>query len=395
MTRALEPVRGGDDLGQPGQGHRPGPKADGARALSGRGLVLLVVVLPTLLAALYFGLVASDRYVSESRFLVRSASSPTPGGLASFLRTVGFARADDDAFAVQSYILSRDALRDLSASLPMRAMLDRDGTDVLSRCSRPWADESFEQLYRCYLSRVRVTREDETGISRLVVDLFDPDDSLRVSQTLLRLGETLANGMNARAEADALAHATGLLAEAEARVVEAQGELTAFRNRELLIDIEGRSEETNSVIAALAGELAETRALIDQQQRLSPGSPQTAALRVRAEVLEAQIREQRLGLTGGEDALADRMSAYETLVLRRTLADEALGLASAAIDRARQEARRQRIYLETVVAPNRADRPIRPERLRAVATVLLCSLFLCGLLWLFVVGGREHLNRAG
>lgn len=393
---ALEPLRPDGRVGtaRPAtQGHDAAPRW--TRAISGRGLVLLVVVLPTLLAAVYFGLVASDRYVSESRFLVRSASSPAAGGLAAFLRTVGLARADDDAFAVQSYILSRDALSDLSERLPMRAMLDGEGTDVLSRCAQPFADESFERLYRCYLSRVRVTREDETGISRLVVDLFDPDDSLRVSQALLALGEDLANGMNARAEADALAHATGLLAEAEARVVETQAQLTAFRNRELLIDIEGRSQETSGVIAALAGELAQTRALVDQQERLSPGSPQTASLRVRAEVLEAQIREQRLGLAGGDGALADRIGAYETLVLQRTLADEALGLASAAIDRARQEARRQRIYVETVVAPNRADRPIRPERLRAVTSVFISSLFLCGLLWLFVVGGREHLNRAG
>ena len=42
---------------------------------------IFVVVLPTLLAAIYFLLIASPRYVSEARFIVRSANQSAPSSL--------------------------------------------------------------------------------------------------------------------------------------------------------------------------------------------------------------------------------------------------------------------------------------------------------------------------
>ncbi|MHB8747402.1 MAG: hypothetical protein ACYC7I_12920, partial [Gammaproteobacteria bacterium] len=49
-------------------GSRPGLLA---RIKRMNRLFLFTVVLPTLLAAVYFGLIASDVYISESRFVIR------------------------------------------------------------------------------------------------------------------------------------------------------------------------------------------------------------------------------------------------------------------------------------------------------------------------------------
>jgi capsular polysaccharide transport system permease protein len=46
-----------------------------------RNIVLVLTVLaPTCIAILYFGFFASDVYISESRFLVRSPQHPMQGG---------------------------------------------------------------------------------------------------------------------------------------------------------------------------------------------------------------------------------------------------------------------------------------------------------------------------
>jgi len=49
------------------------------RPWMGSGLFVAVVVLPTAASALYYGAVASDLYISESRFVVRSPSVNRPG----------------------------------------------------------------------------------------------------------------------------------------------------------------------------------------------------------------------------------------------------------------------------------------------------------------------------
>ena len=50
---------------------------------------VVVVVLPTLVAAIYFLLIASPRYVSEARFIVRAANQPQPTSLGFALQGVG------------------------------------------------------------------------------------------------------------------------------------------------------------------------------------------------------------------------------------------------------------------------------------------------------------------
>ena len=99
-----------------------------ARALPARLLVatrrrlffLAIVVLPTAAATVYYGFLASDAYVSESRFVIRSAQRPSSGGgIGALLQgsgLPGFQRSVDDAYAVQDFILSRDALRQLDSA---------------------------------------------------------------------------------------------------------------------------------------------------------------------------------------------------------------------------------------------------------------------------------------
>ena len=63
-------------------------------------LFLVTVVMPTVLSVLYFGLIASDVYISESRFVVRSPNQQSASPLGMMLRGAGFSRAQDDSYTV-------------------------------------------------------------------------------------------------------------------------------------------------------------------------------------------------------------------------------------------------------------------------------------------------------
>ncbi|MBO0662154.1 hypothetical protein LQ948_07325 [Jiella sp. MQZ9-1] len=363
------------------------------RVTIGQMIFLVIAVIPITWSILYYGLIASNRYLSESRFLVRSAKTQNVSGLSSILQTFGISNASDDSYAVQSYILSRDALHDLMKTLPMETFLNREGVDPISTCYKPWSSHDFETLYQCYLDRVDATREETTGISVLAVQLYRPEDSKLVADRLLELGEQLANRMNKRAENDAVASAKAFLQQAEARVVEANQNLTAFRNQQNFLDVKGQATPAATVMTALASEIAKTRAEIDQQTRLSPSGPRIESLKTKVKVLEDQMKIEQSKLTGGKDALSNQISGYEDLMLRKTIADQTLEIASKAIDQARLDAKRQRIYIETIVKPNLADDSTRPKRLRMIVSVIVVSLMLFAVVWMVVVGGREHLNH--
>src|SRR6476646_82181 len=67
-------------------------------------LFLFAVLIPTLVASAYYGLIASDVYVSESRFVVRSPQRPQFSGIGALLQGGSFARSQDDTYSVHDYV---------------------------------------------------------------------------------------------------------------------------------------------------------------------------------------------------------------------------------------------------------------------------------------------------
>jgi capsular polysaccharide transport system permease protein len=72
-----------------------------------------IVLLPTILAGLYYGLVAADQYESSAEFVVRRAESPAASvGIGQVLGfSVGTSASASEAYVVQTYLLSHDAVR--------------------------------------------------------------------------------------------------------------------------------------------------------------------------------------------------------------------------------------------------------------------------------------------
>ena len=119
-------------------------------------LLIVLVVVPTCVAAIYYGAIASDIYVSESRFLVRSPQHEEQTGPLSQLLGAGGGGARDETYAVHDYILSRDALRQLEQRLPMRQAFSSKHADVFNKFPGFGSDDSFEEFYRYYSKHVGV-----------------------------------------------------------------------------------------------------------------------------------------------------------------------------------------------------------------------------------------------
>lgn len=351
---------------------------------------LLLVALPTLVSALYFGLIATDRFVSESTFVVRSAKAPLSGGLGGLLQIVGITRSQDDSYSVQEYLLSRDAVTALSQRLPLREMFNRPGADFVARYPNLIRGPSEEELFQYYKSRVTVVHGATTGLTTLSVEAFRPEDSVEINRTLLGLGEAVVNRMNERIRADAIRFAETEVKRGEERLVETQIAITEFRNRELMFDPSQNSLFIAELIGRLSSELAAVTAQLREIEASSPNSPQISGLQRRIGALEGQITLERRRVSNASDGLAEKVAGYERLNLQREFAVKALASAMSSLEVARNEARRQQLYLERVVEPHVADFAERPRRLRGVLLTFAGSLLLFFVGWLLFAGVREH-----
>jgi BexC/CtrB/KpsE family polysaccharide export inner-membrane protein len=352
--------------------------------------LIIVVVLPTLIAAIYFLLIATPRYVSEAHFIVRSAEQAQVSPLGTALQGVGLATAPTDAYAVHSYMESRDAFEALNRRFDLREWLGAERADVFSRYPRPWENSSVESFYEAFQRYTVVGYDSTTGISTLRVEAFRPREAQAIALALLSGSEELINRLNERSSRDAVSEAVISRDRAIDRLAEAQRALTEFRNRERFIDPEITARESSQLLGGLLSVLAQLRAERTQLAQEAPNSPQLPIIDSRIQAYEAQIASERADIAGSSGSLAPKIGVYERLTLERELADRELAAASAALTNAEQEARRQKLYLERVVAPNVPDAPTEPGRLLSVLVVLISSLVVYGIGWFIWAGARDH-----
>jgi capsular polysaccharide transport system permease protein len=364
--------------------------------LAGLGLTrlafLAIVGLPTAFAVIFYGVLANPRYVSESQFIVRSVKAPKVSGLDAIFRTFGMSASDDDASAVQGYLESRDAVRDLEAKLPLRQLWSSQHGDLFSRFPRPFRNDTFEALYEYYLGRITVSKSTHTGITTLRVVAFRPEDAHLITSTLLRLAEDLVNRMNQRAQNDAMKSAQAHLERAQKAVLESQEKLNQFRNRELMVDPSSESLKQIELVGTLRVDLAQTTAQLDQSRVTAPSGPGLQALMARQDALRDRIVAEQAKIAGNRDAMANKISEFEGLALERKFTETQLMSASQSLESAIQDARRQQIYLEQVVKANVPDESTEPRRLRMIITVLVFSFTLFAMVWILYIGAREHAN---
>ena len=364
--------------------------AAGRWSLFVRAAFLVIVLIPTTCASFYYLVLASPCYVSEAQFIVRGVGSSRVSGLDAFFNVFGISRAVDDTNIVGTFILSRDAVKALATRVPLREMFARPEGDYFAKFPRFWEGDDFESLYRFYLQKVTVVEDSSKGISTLRVTTFRPSDSVRIARELVLLAEDVANRMNLRAERDTIVETQKDVDEAERKVIAAQAALTNFRNRTLLIDPSLKSESELGTTAELWGDLTQTLAQIRENSVISPSTPEDSILTARVDALRDRIAAEREKVRDGGEALGAKVSDYESLTLVRGLADRSLSAAIDSLEVARQEARRQQLYIEEVSTPDVPDESTEPERLRAIATVFVLTFSVFSVLWILSVGVQEH-----
>lgn len=356
---------------------------------------LVIVVAPTLLAALYYGLIASDIYVSESRFVIKSPDEKRGqmSTLANLVQTTGLSGGQEQTNEVLTFVRSRDALRKLGDDVNLRAMFASSRADLFSRFPLPFDGDSFESLFKYYGKRVEATYDSDSGTALIKTQAFTPGDAYEINRHLLDLSENLVNRLNDRYQDRAITEAQKQVELAIARARAARIELSQYRNAQELIDPGRQAAGVLGISDALTAERATLQAQLELMQRVAPKNPSIPALSRRIDALGSQIASQDSRVVGSGRGIASKIGGYENLVVEQEFATQSLNAANAALVQARAEAQRQKFYLERVVDPNVPDEPLLPKRFLNVLVVAACALCLYFIGWMFMVGILEHSTK--
>ncbi|VEB27161.1 polysaccharide transport protein [Actinobacillus lignieresii] len=356
-------------------------------------LLWLTVIFPTLFSAIYFGLFASDIYVSESSFVVRSPRNQSSlSGVGALLQGTGFTRSQDDTYSVQEYMRSRTALEQLQTELPVRDFYATKG-DILSRFNGFGLNDTQEAFFRYFKDRLSIDVDSVSGIATLRVQAFEASEGQQLNEKLLRLGEDLINRLNARGRKDTLEFAAQAVQEAEKNVNETAEALSKYRIKNKIFDLPAQSGVQLSLISSLKSELIRVETQLAQLQSITPDNPQVDALLMRQKSLRKEIDEQSKQLSGNSNSsIATQTADYQRLVLANELAQQQLTAALTSLQNTKNEADRQQLYLEVISQPSKPDWAEEPYRLYNILATFFIGLMLYGVLSLLIASVREHKN---
>jgi len=350
----------------------------------------LAVVAPTFLALIYYGLLASDVYISESRFIVRSPDKPAVGGLGFLVKSSGLSTSGDEIYATKDYLTSRDALRAINHGNAFEKAFDTPNVSLFDRFNGFGANNTFEGLFKYYSGKIKVEYDSSSSITTLTVRAYDPKSAQRFNEQLLEMAEQTVNRMSERGRMDLINVAQNEVNVAKAQAQSSATALAQYRNQQGLLDPEKQAAVQMQMISKLQDQLIATRTQLLELRTLASASPQIPVLETRAKGLAREIDTQMGAVAGNKGSLAASAVRYQRLAIENQFTEKQLSSALASLEEARSEARRKRAYLERVVEPNLPDYWLEPRRVRGVFSVFLVGLIVWGVLSLLLAGLMEH-----
>jgi len=359
--------------------------------LRGHLLFSVVVLVPTLCSVIYFGLIASDIYLSESHFIISNSQSAMPtGGIESLLMGAGMSQGHGDSSEVRDYIVSRDALRELATKVNIKEIFGRPEASFIDRYPNLFYDRSFEELYKYYSRHVGVEPDPVSSISVLSVRAFNAEDARKINLALLDMSERLVNTLNDRSREDTIRFSDNEVKIASDKAKDAAVALLTYRNNQAVFEPNKEAALQLEGIAKLHAQLIASEAEIAEVRKLSPDNPQITGLESGAELLRKTIAEETGRVTSPKGSFSVRAADFERLQLDVEFADKQLGMALAELESARADAQKKQIYLERLTQPSVQDKSMEPRRIRSILTVFIVSLLAWGIAVILIATVREH-----
>lgn len=347
-----------------------------------------VVLLLCALVIVYFGVVATDRYATETQFVVKQSDSNdlALSGLASLGSVAPTMR---DAYIIEEFIQSRDMVMALDKALNLRAHYQSPDIDYFSRLE---ADATTEEFVEYYRDRVEVRHDELSDIVYVEVQAFSPEFSLAMGRELLQVSEQFINGLGDKMVREQMAYAETEVTRAHNVLQDQQKNLLTFQDENRLYSPEQEGgailQAVNSLQAQIITEQAKLKNML---ATIREDTPLIKAQRDLIRSLQQQLEEEKQKLASPDEESFNKVNVeYGEIELQAALAADLYKSSLAGLESVRSEAYRKLKHLLIVQSPSLAEESKYPRRIYNILTwvIVIVAVYLLTMLVTAIV--REH-----
>lgn len=355
-----------------------------------RRRIFEVAIAASLLAIFFWGVVASDRYVSEAHVIIQKTDLSS-GQSVDFGSLLGGTSGNHtDQLLLRDHLLSVDMLKKLDARLDLRAHYSDWHRDPILRM---WFKNTpMERFHDHYLARVSVEYDDYAGVLVIKAQAYDPKMAHAITSALVEEGERHMNAMAQSLAQDQVAFLEKQVGMMSERNLQARQAVLNFQNSRGLVAPQSTAENLAGIINRLEAQLSDLRtrraALLGY---LMPDSSNVIELNQQISAVEKQMSQEKARLISPSGKMLNStVEEYQRLQMNAEFTQDVYKTALAALEGGRVEASRNLKKVSVVRAPTEPQYPLEPRRIYNIVVFILVTLMLAGIVHLLAAIIRDH-----
>lgn len=357
-------------------------------------LFIVVCVIPTIVAAIYYGLIAQPIFATAITFGVRPAEPmQVKSEGAGITQAVPFsAEVGITSYGVVQYLESDKFVHDLSARVNLDALYGPKRGDVFDHLD---ADADTDQKTRYLKRKIRPYFDITTGLVSVDVKAFSAVDSYELSRQVLRISEMLINSISDRIRQDAVENANKEVDRVAAQLDQKRVDLAKLREKYGIVEPSQLALSNLQLANKLREDLITLQA---QRDAMTPEVTSDAPLmkslngKIKVVTAELNILDNSAGLGASARSYAPQVEKLENIKAEIAMLEKQYASASDGRQRQIANADRQSLYLVKFVDALKPDSATEPHGLRTVLFTLVASFMLWAILVFGIQATRDHLT---
>lgn len=353
--------------------------------------VWLIIIIGTL-SIPYWLLIASDRYVSQTRVLLQKTDQISYSTDISAVFSGGGGANRGDQLLLREYLLSVDMLKKLDAAFDLRAHYSNTKWDFISRM---WfKNPPIERFYHYWLSRVEVEYDDYSGVLNISAQAYGPEKAQDIVSMMIEEGEAHMNKIAHELAQIQVQFLELQVTLAHDRLLNASHAVIEFQNRQGMVSPKETMEGLSSLIGKLEAQKMDVQTQLDSlPSTLNPNHPTILMLKKNLQSVEQQIAQKRAELTSpARKTLNYTAEEFQRLEMELGFVRDVYKTALSGLEKGRTDASRTLKKISVFQSPTTPDFPLAPKRLYNTLVSILIAVTLAGVVKMVESIIRDHVD---
>lgn len=348
-----------------------------------------IVIFPVILCIFYFIFMASDRYVSRAKVIVKLASAGSNNKLELSLAGLNPAAAMREPLFVKEYIHSVDMLQKIDKETAYRKHVTDARIDLISRL---WNSSTQEDFHAYYMDHTKIIFDPISSMLTLEAEGFSREYAQTLLTSIISSSETFLNEMSHQLAREQMIFVEKEMTDAQEELRKAKKAINDFQAQHRMVSPAKQAEGLLGMLQGLRSELVKEQTnLKGLESFMDRRALEVIQSRQKIEALEKQIsiEEQRLA-SGGSRALTGLQAQFQDLEVELEFALNKYKTALTGLEAARMQAYRKLAHLVVVENPTLPDEAYYPRKIYNIITLFVVLNVLYALTVMIAATIREH-----